>query len=410
MKKTAPDIDSRQLPAALRDLLEQGTADGSLDGEQLAEALVKISDEVAELFHDLLVQKHITIVDSAEEDAKKVGVDDIAAVMPEMSTDSVRQYLNEISRRSLLTKPQEQALAKQKDFYEDVEAIRKGKDDRELVVPELLKLAGGVKKGYLDAEILDKLTDVQRKKYRDGERAKGIMVESNLRLVVSIAKKYRNSPMSLLDLFQEGSIGLIRAVEKFDHRKGFKLSTYATWWIRQSVTRAIADQARTIRIPLHVMDKVQQVKRAKRRLEELLKREPTLQEVADHLDWDIEKLRELQSYISETVSIHQHVGGDSDAAELGDLLADDFSTNPEVQTVDADTSDTIERVLEQYLTDDEATVVVLRFGLLGEEKRTLDEVAKRMGWTREAVRQVEDRALAKLIEIDEIQELHEVLA
>jgi len=408
--KPKRENEALKLPAPLRDLLEQGVADGSLEGEAVATALAEETDETAELFHDLCAKKHVTVVDSAEEEADKVGVADLAAVLPDMKGDSVRQYLSSISKRELLTRQQEVSLAKLKDFYEDIEAIRKGKNDRELVDPEAIKLAGGVLKGFHDADIFGRMSAAQKDRYRQGEQAKSIMVESNLRLVVSIAKKYRNSPMSLLDLFQEGNIGLIRAVEKFDWRRGFKLSTYATWWIRQAVTRAIADQSRTIRIPLHVMDRVGQVKRARRRLEEKFRREPTLTEIAEFLEWDIEKLRELRGYMTETVSLHQHVGGDSDAAELGELLPDALAADPEDVTVDADMAAMIERVLEDYLTEDEATVVVLRFGLLGEEKRTLDEVAKLMGWTREAVRQVEDRALAKLLEVDEIVELHEVFS
>src|SRR3989441_6066278 len=286
--------------------------------------------------------------------------------------DLVRLYLTDIGQYPLLTKDDEVRLAQQ---------IEQGNTARE-------ELLGGGK-----ALTPTKKRELRRTS-RDGDDAQRTFVQSNLRLVVSIAKKYQASGLPLLDLIQEGNLGLMHAVEKFDWRKGFKFSTYATWWIRQAITRGIANTGRTIRLPVHANDQVGQVQKARDRLEAELGRTPRLAELAEEADLTEDQLAEVLRFSSEPRSLSETLGDDSDT-ELADVVADEGAVAPFDAVAATMLGDEIEKLLD-VLDERERLVLRLRFGLDRGEPRTLDEVGEHFNLTRERIRQIEARAMSKL--------------
>jgi RNA polymerase primary sigma factor len=336
----------------------------------------------------------LNVPDNVEPDAAElVEEEDEVEVVPEEdtsgpSTDLVRAYLKEIGRVALLNAEQEVELAKR---------IEAG-----LFAAEKLRQADA-------GEI--KLTKQVRKDLEwlsaDGQRAKDHLLEANLRLVVSVAKRYTGRGMAFLDLIQEGNLGLIRAVEKFDYTKGYKFSTYATWWIRQAITRAMADQARTIRIPVHMVEQINKLTRVQRQMLQDLGREPTADELATELDMTPDKVVEIQGYAREPVSLEQNVGDEGDS-QLGDFIEDaDAPVAAEVVSFGL-----LQRELDSVLKtlpEREAAVVALRFGLTDGQPRTLDEIGKEFGLTRERIRQIEAKTLSKLRHPSRSQKLRDYL-
>ncbi|WP_371856852.1 RNA polymerase sigma factor [Gandjariella thermophila] len=291
------------------------------------------------------------------------------------SADSVRAYLKQIGKVALLNAEEEVELAKRIEagLYA-AERMRKAEDEGEKLNPQLRRDLRWI--------------------IRDGEKAKNHLLEANLRLVVSLAKRYTGRGMAFLDLIQEGNLGLIRAVEKFDYTKGYKFSTYATWWIRQAITRAMADQARTIRIPVHMVEVINKLGRIQRELLQDLGREPTPEELAKEMDITPEKVLEIQQYAREPISLDQTIGDEGDS-QLGDFIEDSEA----VVAVDAVSFTLLQDQLQSVLatlSEREAGVVRLRFGLTDGQPRTLDEIGQVYGVTRERIRQIESKTMSKL--------------
>ncbi|MGH3872853.1 MAG: RNA polymerase sigma factor [Pseudonocardiaceae bacterium] len=295
------------------------------------------------------------------------------------SADSVRAYLKQIGKVALLNAEEEVELAKRIEagLYA-AERVRRGEDSTEKPTEKLSP----------------QLRRDLRWIVRDGERAKNHLLEANLRLVVSLAKRYTGRGMAFLDLIQEGNLGLIRAVEKFDYTKGYKFSTYATWWIRQAITRAMADQARTIRIPVHMVEVINKLGRIQRELLQDLGREPTPEELAKEMDISPDKVLEIQQYAREPISLDQTIGDEGDS-QLGDFIEDSEA----IVAVDAVSFTLLQDQLQSVLatlSEREAGVVRLRFGLTDGQPRTLDEIGQVYGVTRERIRQIESKTMSKL--------------
>lgn len=319
------------------------------------------------------------------DDEDEVEVEKIDLSVPEGVSveDPVRMYLKEIGKVPLLSADEEIELAQK------MEAGSVAVEKIPLLKDRLAETGDEQEKEEIQAEIKALQLDVDR-----GSDAKKRLAEANLRLVVSIAKRYVGRGMLFLDLIQEGNLGLIKAVEKFDYRKGYKFSTYATWWIRQAITRAIADQARTIRIPVHMVETINKLIRVSRQLLQELGREPTPEEIAEEMKMPVERVREILKISQEPVSLETPIGEEEDS-HLGDFIKDDNVPVP----ADAATFTLLKEQLEEVLgtlTEREQKVLTLRFGLEDGRARTLEEVGKEFNVTRERIRQIEAKALRKL--------------
>ena len=365
------DDKLQQFPEQVRELVKKGREHGFVSHQELMKALpnaeddLMLLDEVMGLFMDMGIE----IIDAQDKMLKspeKEESDDDAAPAPdvektsvkaaekdkkgvelrEIANDSIRLYLCEIGKISLLTGKEEIDLAKR------------------------------IKKG--------------------DQSAKSKLAESNLRLVVSIAKKYIGRGLSFLDLIQEGNIGLFRAVEKFDPERGFKFSTYATWWIRQAITRAIADQARTIRIPVHMVETINKLTHAQRRLVQELGREPSVEELASEMEMDVKKVKHILKISQDIVSLEAPVGTEEDS-KLGDFIEDDDAILPQEATNRVLLKENIHEML-QYLSPRERKIIEMRFGLKDGVGHTLEEVGQEFNVTRERIRQIEAKVLQKLKE------------
>jgi len=352
----------------VKGLISRGSLVGVLTyGEiKTATAEVDLDEADVEELHNLFEQCEIELVDeidpataaslNIERGPEKRGARKAALnLKPDGTTDALQLFLKDIGRSPLLTAQEEVDLAKR------------------------------IERGDL--------------------AAKQKMVESNLRLVVSIAKNYRNQGVPFLDLIQEGTIGLVRAAEKFDYRKGFKFSTYATWWIRQAIARALADKARTIRIPVHIVEKLNQIRRAERSLVKTLNRDPTPHEIAAVTSLNADEIESIKRSAQPPISLEKPVG-EEDGSEFGQFIADEQAESPYERAVENLTNETLRNVLA-HLSYRERRVLELRYGLDGDHPRTLDEISHTFNVTRERIRQIENQSLKKLQHLSEAQKLRD---
>jgi RNA polymerase primary sigma factor len=376
----------------VKDLIAKGKDAGFLTPEDVSTALqaAELPPEQMDAVLQVLLEEGIEILDGNAEDdpdeQKRRKDEEEALALKTPTSDPVRMYLKEIGKVPLLTAEEEVDLAKR---------IEAG-----LFASE--KLASTTSR-----KIPDKLRRELDLIERDGQIAKRKLVEANLRLVVSIAKRYVGRGMLFLDLIQEGNLGLIRAVEKFDYTKGYKFSTYATWWIRQAITRAIADQARTIRIPVHMVETINKLIRIQRQLLQDLGREPLPEEIAKEMDLTPDKVREILKVSQEPVSLETPIGEEEDS-HLGDFIEDSDAVVP----VDAASFILLQEQLDSVLhtlSDREKKVIQLRFGLTDGHPRTLEEVGREFGVTRERIRQIESKTLSKLRHPSRSQKLRDYL-
>jgi RNA polymerase primary sigma factor len=336
-----------------RALLEAGRENGHLSADEIAVALDELDLEPGQIddFYHALEELQIEIVAPEAEEEERP-----AEQAREVSTDALQLFLKDIGKVDLLTAAQEVELAKRIE--------------------------------------------------RGDHGAKQEMVEANLRLVVSIAKKYRNQGLPFLDLIQEGTIGLVRAAEKFDYRKGFKFSTYATWWIRQAVARALADKARTIRMPVHVVEKLNKIVRSERKLRAELGREPTPAEIGRDLDLTADEVEQIRRSAQTPVSLEKPVG-DEDESEFGHFITDENLPLPDEEAEITMRKETLRKILGT-LSSRERQVLELRYGLDGQHPRTLDEVGRTFNVTRERIRQIENQSLKKLRALADAVKLRDV--
>jgi RNA polymerase primary sigma factor len=371
-KKAADNLtDDNKLQAAKDELLAKAKKDGKISQRDIFDAIAETPDN-ADLLDELyteLADSNIKVVESLGEvaagtddewvpdDEEEIVLDD-NSYLDDIADDSVRLYLREIGKIPLLTAEEELALAK--------------------------KVKSGSKK------------------------AKDQMAEANMRLVVSIAKRYVGRGLDLLDLIQEGNTGLLRAVEKFDPDKGFKFSTYATWWIRQAITRAIADQARTIRIPVHMVETINKLLRTQRRMTQELNREPTNEEIAAEMDMDVDKVEHIMKIKQDISSLDASVRDDEEDSVLADFIEDEDTITPEESATGQLLKEHVKDMLSA-LTEREQKILKLRFGLEDGKSHTLEEVGQEFMVTRERIRQIEAKALAKLRKHKDAKKLHDYI-
>jgi RNA polymerase primary sigma factor len=349
------EVDDVLATEEAKGLLEAGREAGSLTSDAIALALRDYEPAALDSFYDALEELDIAVVAANADDEDEVVPPELHR---EITTDSLQLFLKDIGKVDLLTAAQEVELAKRIE--------------------------------------------------RGDHRAKQEMVEANLRLVVSIAKRYRNQGLPFLDLIQEGTIGLVRAAEKFDYRKGFKFSTYATWWIRQAVARALADKARTIRMPVHVVEKLNKISRAERKLRAEFGREPLAWEIARELELSSDEVEQIRRSAQAPVSLEKPVG-DEEESEFGHFITDESAPAPEDEAETTFRKETLTKVLSM-LSPRERAVLELRYGLDGKPPRTLDEVGRTFNVTRERIRQIENQSLKKLRALADSQKLRDAAA
>ena len=362
-----------------RELIEKGKKKGVLTFKEISDAFedIEVTPEEIERLYDIFEKESIELVEDLDKELEEIEVskeelEDLSVPEGINIDDHVKMYLKEIGKVNLLTPEEELSLAKRmadgETAKEQLEEIGENIDEDSKKQIDLL--------------------------IADGEKAKKSLAEANLRLVVSIAKRYVGRGMLFLDLIQEGNLGLIKAVDKFDYTKGYKFSTYATWWIRQAITRAIADQARTIRIPVHMVETINKLVRVSRQLVQELGREPTPEELAKELNMPVDKVREISKISQEPVSLETPIGEEEDS-HLGDFIPDEDAPAPSEAASFVLLKEQLGAVLET-LSEREAKVLRLRFGLDDGRAGTLEEVGKEFDVTRERIRQIEAKALRKL--------------
>ncbi len=383
--------------AEVEKIVRVARSEGSITAADLAEKLsvLDLTTDETDAVYQRLMELGVEVVEDEsirQEQEEPEAADDtrlrerkeVDQALKAPTNDPVRMYLKEIGRVPLLSAQEEVDLAMR--IESGLHAVDRLEQDPSLAESEQREL---------------------RWQERDGARAKRHLVEANLRLVVSIAKRYVGRGMAFLDLIQEGNLGLIRAVEKFDYAKGFKFSTYATWWIRQAITRAIADQARTIRIPVHMVETINKLSRIQRQLLQDLGREPSAHEIAVQMEMSPEKVRDIQKISQEPVSLETPIGEEEDSS-LGDFIEDSDAVIPLERASFRLLQEQLESVLHT-LSDREKDVIEMRFGLKDGQPRTLEEVGKKFGVTRERIRQIESKTLSKLRHPSRSQKLRDYL-
>jgi RNA polymerase primary sigma factor len=370
--KAVEKADINKFDKEIAKLVQRGKKDSKLDQRDIFAAIPDTPEniDILDKLYGQLAEEEIVIVPSTEpslanlsdewvaEDEEEEVVAEDTSYIDDIADDSVRLYLREIGKIPLLTSEEELALAK--------------------------RVVSGEKK------------------------AKDQMAEANMRLVVSIAKRYVGRGLDLLDLIQEGNTGLLRAVEKFDPDRGFKFSTYATWWIRQAITRAIADQARTIRIPVHMVETINKLLRTQRRLTQELNREPTNEEIAAAMEMDVDKVEHIMKIKQDISSLDASVRDDEEDSVLGDFIEDEDTKTPTESASEQLLKEQVKQILGT-LTEREQKILKLRFGLEDGKSHTLEEVGQEFSVTRERIRQIEAKALAKLRKHKDTRKLHEYL-
>ncbi len=397
----------------VKNLLSKGISKGFISYEEILKAVPDAEEniELLDKLYSLFLENKVDVVQ--EEAIPEITDTELIELELELKNttlqatldravtgDPVRMYLREIGRENLLTGPEEIELAKMVEAlkYQETIAMLKKKLKVEPTAKQISEELFDGETGPDMARVKEykkQLEDIlARSKKFAMKRSRNRLINANLRLVVSIAKRYMNRGLTFSDLIQEGNMGLMRAVDKFDWRRGFKFSTYATWWIRQAITRAIADQARTIRIPVHMIETINKLKRIQRELGQKLEREPTAKEIARVMKIEAQKVEEIIKISQEPSSLQSKVGAEQDT-ELQEFIADEMSNSPEDFASYELLKNHIEEVLSS-LSERERKVLELRFGLKDNKPRTLEEVGKVFGVTRERIRQIEAKALRKL--------------
>ena len=392
----------------IRELIETGKRNGKLTTKEINDAIEESGFDMEQIdkLYETMESHGVEIVDEPDDEAFTLTEDSVDEFESSLSAegvaidDPVKVYLKEIGRVPLLSSDEEIQLAL------DILAGSQAEERKKEAFPAIWKIEKNIKltesqrrtqvteeKLNLNEEQLAELSELDAV-LRKGEKAKQRLSEANLRLVVSIAKRYVGRGMQFLDLIQEGNLGLIKAVEKFDHTKGFKFSTYATWWIRQAITRAIADQARTIRIPVHMVETINKVKKVSSQLLHQNGHDPTADEISQALDMPVEKVREIMRVAQEPVSLETPIGEEEDS-HLGDFIPDEDAPVPAEAASHTLLKEQLSSVLST-LTPREEKVLRLRFGLEDGRPRTLEEVGHEFEVTRERIRQIEAKALRKL--------------
>ncbi len=406
------DKDKKGFEAAKQKLLEKAKKDGRIEQREIFKAIPDTPEniDILDKLHSELVEAGVEVVEATEpnpEDFSDEWVADEEEVVVEeqvftddIADDSVRLYLREIGKIPLLKPDEELELA-----YKIVANQ-----------PKLNKVTDKLKAfENEEGNIKENLSKQEAKAYQELEaearrlsRPKDKMAEANMRLVVSIAKRYVGRGLDLLDLIQEGNTGLLRAVEKFDPDKGFKFSTYATWWIRQAITRAIADQARTIRIPVHMVETINKLLRTQRRLTQELNREPTNEEIAKAMEIDVDKVEHIMKIKQDISSLDASVRDDEEDSVLGDFIEDEDTISPEDSATGQLLKEHVKTMLGA-LSEREQKILKLRFGLEDGRSHTLEEVGQEFNVTRERIRQIEAKALAKLRKHKDSKKLHDYI-
>lgn len=373
---------SEEKRQAMYNLIDTSRQKGFIEYKDIEDGLDKydLSEDEILSFYDALDAVQITIVDSKNSDDEEIDLEkDLDIVSDDededIDLDELRSFEEELSKEDKL------------------EAIREKGKNKVVITDDPVRMY--LKEiGRIPLLTYEEEVELAKRIEAGDQRAKDQLAEANLRLVVSIAKRYVGRGMQFLDLIQEGNMGLIKAVDKFEHKKGFKFSTYATWWIRQAITRAIADQARTIRIPVHMVETINKLVRAQRQLVQELGRDPLPEEVAELMNMDVEKVREVQKIAQEPVSLETPIGEEEDS-HLGDFIPDEEILSPSDAATNTMLREQLISVLDT-LTDRERKVLALRFGLDDGRTRTLEEVGQAFDVTRERIRQIEAKALRKL--------------